>query len=300
MRKTASIVVCLAAAAFAWQAVAWHEKEHHAITAHAALLLSNDVPAFFRQGVPDAAAHCSIDSDLFKNKAVPHLTHAEFPEHFFDSEYLSDMEIPRLRYDYYALCYANDIDPSKAGTLPWALAEWTGRLTIALAEHRARPDDERIQQKCLVYAGLLAHYAGDLCQPLHTTIHWDGRVEKVGDESPRSGIHAKVDGLLRKVPMTRAQITGNLQPQAYDDLWVAILGELSRSNAAVDTVYELEARLPALGDRNAVVDEQVRAFAVERMRASVRFVASLYLTAWRDSANVKLPHWIDREALRIQ
>jgi len=298
--RLAVVVVMVLVAAAAWQAVGWHEKEHHAIAAYAAGLLPERMPAFFRQGAPDSAAHCSIDSDLFKNRAVPHLTHAEHPEHFFDSEFFAGVEIPRMRYDYYKLCYEKEYDPRVVGTLPWALAEWTGRLTIAFAEHRARPDDQRIKDKCLVYAGILAHYAGDAGQPLHTTIHWDGRVEGIGADSPRTGIHMKVDGLLRKVPMSREQLLDDNAAEVYDDLWVAIMREVARSNAAVDTVYELEDRIPALNDQAAVDDPQVRAFALERMRASIRFVASLYRTAWANSADVDLPDWVDRDALRIQ
>jgi len=299
IHRTRFIVVGLIvlAAAFAWRAGAWHEKEHHAITVHAAALLPAELPAFFREGAADASAHCAVDSDIFKNRAVPHLNHAEFPEHFFDSEYFAGIEIPRLRFDYYKRCHELGYDPKTVGTLPWALAEWTGRLTIAFAEHRARPDDRRIKEKCLVYAGLLAHYAGDAGQPLHTTIHWDGRVESVGDESPRTGIHMKVDGLLRKVPMTADAIRADLQAEVYDDLWVAIMNELARSNAAVDTTYELADRLPDLGDPAAVADPAVRAYALERMRASVRFTASLFRTAWEHSAEVKLPDWLNRDEL---
>src|SRR5437764_832460 len=48
--------------------------------------------------------------------------------------------------------------------------------------------------------GILAHYAGDICMPLHTTVDYDGRVTADG-RSPHSGIHAKVDSLIEKLPL---------------------------------------------------------------------------------------------------
>ena len=83
---------------------------------------------------------------------------------------------------------------NRLGLLPYAIAETTYMLSLALAEHHRWPDNQAIQSKCLVYAGLLSHYAEDACMPLHATVHWDGRVLPNG-QSPRTGIHSRVDGL---------------------------------------------------------------------------------------------------------
>ena len=64
---------------------------------------------------------------------------------------------------------------NEASTLPYSIAEWTQRLTIAFAEHRNDPENPHVRAKCLVFAGILSHYAADLHMPLHTSIHWDGR-----------------------------------------------------------------------------------------------------------------------------
>ena len=47
-------------------------------------------------------------------------------------------------------------------------------LAVAFAEYRKWPDNPMIQHKCFLYAGFLAHYAQDMCQPLHLTINFDG------------------------------------------------------------------------------------------------------------------------------
>lgn len=280
-------------AAVAPLASAWHEKEHFAITHAAAKAVDDDLPAFFRERGPIAAAHCAVDPDLFKNEATPHLNHAEFPEHFLDLEYLGGDALPERRHAYLKLLHERELDPARVGLLPYAIAEWTDRLTIAFAEHRRRPDDEGIRAKCLVYAGHLAHYAGDLWQPLHTTIHYDGRVDKAGAESPRTGIHARVDGLLRRIEMPADWAKG-VKPEAYDSTWKAIVAELHASHRLVDRVYALEDRLPRMKDKR-IEDEGVEALGVELARNATRFTASLYMTAWARSAEVELPHWFDRE-----
>ncbi|MHB1155719.1 MAG: phospholipase C/P1 nuclease family protein [Phycisphaerales bacterium] len=302
-------VIALTTAAFAW-----HEKEHHAITAMSARLLapgSTDaanpnglpgVPDWFLAGIADDAAQDSLDPDNFKNRAMPQLDSTEPPEHYLDYESLEAMGVPpgvmpRFRYDYYKLCYEHQLDPRKIGVLPWAVAEWQQRLTLAFAEHRKWPNNATIRRKCLVYAGLMSHYAGDLCMPLHTTMHHDGRVKTHNDRSPRSGIHAKVDGLFRTFDYDPRKVLDGAQAEVYGDVWAAIREEFDRSHALVDRVYELADKLPP---RNGHTDDaDVIAFGAERMKAGVTFIASLYRTAWVKSADVKLPDWLDREALTL-
>ena len=42
------------------------------------------------------------------------------------------------------------------------------------------------------------------------------------------------------------------------------------------------------------VTERGRDFARERANRAVAFTASLYLTAWQQSENVRLPGWLER------
>ena len=291
----AALAILAVVALLARLAGGWHEKEHFAI-AHAAVeAAGDDLPAFFRTDGPAAAGYGAVDPDVFKNRAAPHLHHAEQPEHFHDLEYFADEELPSERYAFLKRCYERGLDPRRVGLLPYAITEWTERLTMAMALHRRWPDDPHVRRKCLVYAGLLAHYAGDLWQPLHTTIHYDGRVEKAGDASPRTGVHAKMDGLLRRVELP-AGWDNDVTPRVYDDVWAATLRELRRSHARVDRVYALEDRLPGR-EEDRSDDAAVRRFAVELARHATAFTASLYRTAWAKSAKVKLPDWLDRERM---
>jgi hypothetical protein len=281
----------LLAGLLVWVAAAegWH-RHGHDLSSRAALELAGpQLPDFFAAGA-DTIAHVSLDNDAFTRPIAPSELHeAESPEHFFDLELLGGQPVPPSRYAFIDFCAAAGLKPNEVGLLPYAILEWTQRLTVALAEYRKWPDDPAIRTKCLVYAGLLAHYAADCCQPLHLTIHWDGRAMSDG-RSPRSGIHNRLDALPAKLSASPKELAEGLQAQPFPDLFPAILAEMDRSRALIDRVYELEAQLPPM-DSDQVLSAEVAELAQDRMRAAAAFIASLYLTAWQDSREIELPSW---------
>lgn len=264
----------------------WWAGGHALLTRAAVSALPEEVPAFFRQGGA-AMARCALDPDAEKNRALPHLQNAGHPEHFLDLELLKGQPLPEKRYEFLQLCVANGLDPARVGAVPYAVAEWTERLALEFAEYRRWPDDPVIQHQCLISAGFLAHYAEDLCQPLHATIHFDGRASE-GGISPRSGIHDKVDALLERLALDPEELARGQEVASTGELMPAIAAQLAQSNALVDSVYALE------GELENRESPRLRAFALERGRAAARFTASLYLTAWERSAAIELPDWLRR------
>ena len=286
----ATMAGVLATAGPAW---GWHGKGHRKATRLAMASLPREVPAFFRKGAGQVI-HGSEDPDLFRQPVIGEpVNSAERPDHYFDLEFLKGAELPPTSYEALAWCEKNHIQPAKLGFVPYSVAEWTQRLTVAFAEHRAWPKNPYIQQKALVYAGLLAHYAQDLCQPLHTTIHYDGRMEKDGS-SPDSGIHLKMDAVLAKLP--DAALPG-IDPNTVTPLpklFEGVVAELKASNRLVDRIYALEKQLPEAPEP-VPAKGPVLALVQERMAAAARFTARLYVTAWRNSAGAELPPWHERE-----
>lgn len=270
---------------------AWHGKGHHLATTLAVKAAQDRLPAFVLKGV-DTVAHCSLDPDLFRLRSLPELRDQQRGEHFFDLELLRGDPIPATRSAFTAWCARKGLKPSQVGTAPYAVAEWTQRLTLAFAEHRKWPKNPHIRSKCLVYAGLLAHYAQDLCQPLHTTVHYDGRLGRDG-KSPRTGIHAKVDALLQKMKPRARKMRREMKLTPFPRLMPAIRAELRKSHALMDSVYKIEKHLPAL-EAPLLGASPAASFAEERLTAGVRFTATLYLTAWQDSEKLELPKWHER------
>lgn len=284
---TAALLALTARPAFAW-----HDEGHVYIALAAAEALPEDVPAFFRAG-RHTIAHTSLDPDAVRDPQLPQARQAEGPEHYLDLELLGEHPLPATRYELIALCHELDRDPRHVGFLPYAITEWAQRLTMAFAEHRRYPDNPHIRQKCLVYAGLLAHYTADLHMPLHTTIHFDGRVEESG-RLPHTGIHERIDALPSKLAYVELFEEPVGPVAAQEDVFAFVVEELGRSHALVDRVYEIEPVVPALSE--PVIDaEAVRDFTRQRTRAAARFTAAIFLSAWRHSAAIELPGWLDRE-----
>jgi hypothetical protein len=199
MKPTPLLAALLITLTLLAPARAWHAEGHMAIARLAVEALPEDVPAFFRNHA-QAVAEASLDPDLFKNRGLPHLTPAEAPEHYFHVEELQDPELPETREDWLAFCAEHNIALDDAGTMPYAIMEYTERLTLAFAEVRRRPDNTAAQQRAITYAGLLAHYSADLSMPLHCTIHYNGRQNPDGS-SPRTGsTAASIHSLAKLTP----------------------------------------------------------------------------------------------------
>lgn len=265
---------------------AWWCGGHTLLTRAAFTALPESMPAFFRDGGA-AAGHYVCDPDLFKNRSVPELSAAESPEHYFDIEWLEGRPVPSQRHQFLALCDSLGVVSSKIGYAPYATTEWTERLTIAFAEHRRWPDNQAIMGKCLLYAGILAHYAQDICQPLHVTVHFDGRMNAEG-KLPHSGIHEGVDSLIERLHMSVSGIAANARSAGFEDIRAAVEEELLRSHALVDSVYIHEQEIRAGSGNNA------QSFAAERSEAAARFTGSLLISAWELSESVELPGWLRR------
>ena len=277
------IFVAVMASVLAVPAWGWWGDGHVILTRAAIRTLPAGVPAFFRAG-EEVVASCVYDPDLFKNRETPHLYNAEHSEHYFDQELVAGIPLPPTRYAFIEMCAREGIAPAKVGLLPYMVAEWTERLAVAFAGHRKWPANKAIQSKCLVYAGLLAHYAQDLCQPLHLTIHFDGRVRADGS-SAHTGIHEKVDALVERLEFNPDGLASGQIVAPCESLMPAILAEIEESRDLIDRVYELEEELAP------TTSPEGRALAEERARAAVNFTTGLYLTAWELSAKIKLPGW---------
>ena len=104
----------------------------------------------------------------------------------------------------------------------------------------------------------------------------------------------KVDALPETLGFSRSLLSAGIAPTSVDSLMPTIMAQFSAGFRLVDEVYALGDVLPGTDLQDSAPNEHVSAFAMERSREAVRFSASLLLTAWRKSAELDLPGWLDR------
>lgn len=267
---------------------AWWGGGHDILTQASVKALPEEMPEFFRSA-EKMVAHCAYDPDISKERGTPHARQAEYGEHYIDIELFGEHPIPEGRDAHLKLCAELGLEPRKVGTLPYALAEWTERLAVAFAEYRKWPDNPMIQNKCFLYAGFLAHYAQDMCQPLHLTINFDGIKQPDGTRL-HQGIHEKVDSAIEFLELKPTDLARGQRIEAVDDLMPAIIKQIKTGHNLVDNVYALAEDWKNLKNPTPDLIE----FTLIRARESVRWTASLYLTAWKLSEGIRLPGWLDR------
>ena len=253
---------------------AWWVKGHEAIAQAAVSRLPEEVPAFFRAG-GKAIAHLSGDPDRWKNKDAKFLRAAEYPDHFIDLEHLEGNTLPEDRFKAAVLISSLKHRPETTGMLPYALMEHFDRLTCAFYDLRQDPANEAIRMKCLVYAGVLAHYTGDVAMPLHTTKDYDGRKHPDGTTTQK-GIHAKIDAFPEKFGFMPEEIGRELTGKEIEDVWKHVVNTILESHTHVDRCYKL--------DETGAFEkptEESRAFIMARCRVAAQLTMDLYYTAWK-------------------
>jgi hypothetical protein len=279
MRNYWILGVLAAGAALATLAPGWWVKGHESIAEAAAAGLPEEVPAFFRAG-GKYLAHYSGDPDRWKNRAAKHLKPAVYPDHYIDLEDLGGAELPDDRFQAAELLLKLKHKPEKTGLLPYAIMENYDRLSCAFYDHRAEPKNDAIRAKCLVYAGVLAHYTGDASMPLHTTRDYDGKKGPAG-KMVQQGIHKKIDAFPELNKFTPEEICKGLKARKIKDVWAYVMETIRTSHGHVKKCYELD----AAGAFDTPTRES-RAFIMERCRAGAQFTMDLWYTAWLRSAKM--------------
>jgi hypothetical protein len=265
------------------RAPAWWVKGHGIVASAAASRLPESMPAFFRQA-GKSLAHLSGDPDRWKNRATPHLRAAEAPDHYIDLEYFEGKELPDDRFKAMALLGRLGHKPDQTGLLPYAILENYERLTCAFADLRADPDNEAVRMKCVVYAGVLAHFTGDLAMPLHTTRDYDGK-RGPGTTWIQRGIHARIDAFPERHGLTSEEIGLPLRAAVVDDVWAAVLRRLHESHGRVARCYELDSR----GSFEQPTAES-RVFILGCCRDGAQLTMDLWYSAWVHSAKLPPPY----------
>ena len=261
-------------------AAAWWEKGHRIATACAVEGLPEEVPAFFReQG--EVLKYLSGEADRWKQYG-PTLRAAERPNHYMDLEMLNEdvgkIVFPSDRYK--ALKGYFEKGEKIPGLLFYQIVEYYERLRGSFQAYRVHPENTGIRHAIISYAGILAHYAEDLSQPLHLTIHYDGRVNERGEVVSNKGIHKRFEGPMVEQYVEVADCRKFMRaPMVFKDVAEAVKKAMVTSHSFVDEVYRQDdAGKFETPDRAS--KELVRA----RLAFGAQFLSDLWYTAWVRSA----------------
>lgn len=288
----------------------WGRDGHRIVNRVAAETLPADMPAFLL--TPRAQyqiEYLGPEPDRWRSRSAPELSEAQAPEHFLDME-LADVAapdgLPRQRYDFLRDLeaaarlhprLADRLTPQKVGLLPWQVEEDFERLQIDMRQYRRQFADRRntqgARQTILYDIGCLGHFVADGSQPLHTTINYNGWVERDNPEgfTRQHGIHSQFETEFVHNNL-RAQDVQAMVPPAriLDRPFQNFLLYLRTTHAQVPQVY----RFWKQGGFDGHGSVASRRFTAERLAAGATMLRNMIYTAWVDSA-MPVPDWQDSQ-----
>jgi len=235
------IVSALLASLFSQHVVAWGERGHDLITRVAVqhMRASNDDnaklmrPFLLRDhmlghlsNTPDTVWRADYMSDEAKK--------ANSPTHYINLEKAITGvkkwdDFPRDFREYRALCKSKDFDTSDVGTAPWRVLQLYKLIVGELTNLDAKPENLKIDHinKALKYAGLMAHFVGDLANPHHTTANYDGQL------TGNKGLHAYFESMV--VAELSFKLPQKILRKAKSKrLWLSNYGRAERAEILAD------------------------------------------------------------------
>lgn len=277
-----TIYVWLILASATSPVLGWWDKGHILITEMAVAKLPADVPEFLKEQKA-TLAYLSTEPDNWR-KYGDEVRIAEGPNHYIDLEAVNpDIEGIKLLSDRYSAIlsyWARGDSVQHVGLLPYQILEYYQRLKGEFKRYREGTSDRKaLEAAIVVYAGLMSHYVGDVSQPLHTTIHFNGRVNEKREVVTQKGIHAKFEGPFVEQYI---RLEGCLKfieaPCVYNDPLAGIIEGIFTSHRLVDEVY----RFDTAGKLDHPDDATIE-FVQRRIAAGAQLLADLWYTAWVES-----------------
>ncbi|MBX7187214.1 MAG: hypothetical protein K1Y01_18880 [Vicinamibacteria bacterium] len=319
------------------RASAWGERGHDIVTRVAVRLLA----ARIAKGTPLATqfgrkefmlGHLSNVPDIVWRNQGEAIENANAPTHFLDMEYVSPeltfSTIPKTPAAALArmkelcanppkgyTCAAKEgssPNESSAGTAPWRTGQMY-RMTVEslrAASVDGKSNDAAIDRAFLT-AGLMSHFVGDLGNPYHATVAYDGW------ESGQGGIHGYFESavvssyrLALDQEVFDAALTGRGIERTLKQLPAADRAALSRDPVALAMALALDSRsrldaANAIDLRFAILKKsgtgpdgkrvgaerrdaselrfKYHDLTVERLATAAEILANLWLMAWEDA-----------------
>lgn len=270
----AGCLLCLVLAGWAFPpaARAWGPRGHELVNEYAPATLPPELRSFYAAHREWLVANASAPDEWINTDLT------EPPHHFMDMEvYAKKFEqMPRTREE--AVEMAGKDFVAASGDLLWWLPHATRELARAM---RARD-----QEQILRWSVAVAHYAADICQPLHTTENYDGQLTQ------QPGLHARFE------TQTVNQVAGflKLEPapaRPLADVYNSVFAQVARSYRLLPPILEADKQAkaadPAFGPTyTALMNARLRGLIQGQLAAGATLTGSLWLTAWEEAGRPDL------------
>jgi hypothetical protein len=276
-------------------ACAWGNQGHTYINRVAAQKIPAEMPRFLRRAMAEIS-YLGPEPDRWRSPSEPQLKNAQEPDHFIDLERVDWLNpLPATRYEFYRKLYekraaaadhGDDYLPEHVGLQPYITLEVFGRLKAAFREYRRLRDLHQptgpVEHAIVFYAGWLGHYVADGCQPLHTTIQYNGWVgPNPNGYTAEHKIHALFESTYVAQNIAATDFSSLVHaPEHLADPFQQYIAYLRESNGHVETVYALE----KAGGFSGKGTPEALAFTTQRLAAGSQMLLNLWYTAWLDSA----------------
>jgi hypothetical protein len=256
-------------------ALGWGGRLHFDITRSAARSVPDDMAAW--RAYEDLLVPNSINPDLWKDN-----DEREGPRHFIDVERYRLSNISDLPRDFSALPGISAASkPEEDGIAPWVIMDLQQQLTAAMATNNWTLASR--------LASALAHYTGDIHQPLHCTENYNGQLTR------NDGIHRRWEENMPEFFWRRHYLKAD--PARYlDDPWSAVITWIQKSFEDVEPILvaDTEARKTSSGavDSEAYFQslwDRTRGLFTDHANAAATDLGSLWYTAWVNAGRPPIP-----------
>jgi hypothetical protein len=273
------LLVLSAAPGFTWGA-----KAHVWITQTAVSLLPEGALKEQLSRKQSDLAECCLLPDAWSHGASK-ISLMEAPQHYIDLDAIwanpQPGDLLRTRIEASRLFTKLGLPYDKAGFLPWQAEECYHALVNAC---KANPSHVAF------YAAVLSHYVADASQPLHTTKHYDGRVDRKDAEGNKylKGIHADyetefIESSSFSFPRP-ARLGGD---PAVKEVFPALVALTLGSFHQVGAIYTCAEKHQGTG-KYAAWDQEIGPMTRRQLSEASTLLARLWWTAWKEAGSPKL------------
>lgn len=272
-------------------AMAWGGKGHILASEAATSALPTALPEFFHRSY-GILVFLSSQPDDWRNAGLS-ANSSEYPDHYLDFEYVAQMQLPKRRYDFVeeltrsGVLSRHGVSAHDVGFIPWRVAEMSELLEqqwrIWRGDNLTPEERAHVESVIVQLSGALAHFAADVSNPLHASMHYNGWVGSGNPErfATDCDLHWRFETYFVTANVSLEDVTSRLaEPQPIGDYFARAEQATRKSNGFVEALYRLDRDGAVRGTGTG----EGREFAAKRLAEGASLIRDLWWSAWVNSA----------------